>query len=50
MLARLALNLRQHANEVAVQVKADSLILSGRGLARRWMLDPELRFLGRSGR
>ena len=31
---------------VAVEVERDGIVLSGRGLRRRWLSDPRLRFAG----
>lgn len=35
------------AQGIAAEVEAEGVRLSGRGLAKRWLDDPRLRFLGR---
>ena len=44
-IGRLAENLR--ALGIHVEAGADQIVVSGRGLGRRWLVDPALRFLGR---
>jgi len=43
---RVAARLRAELGAGSVQVEAASVIASGRGIMKRWLLDPSLRFLG----
>ncbi len=44
--ARLAERVRDAVPDVAVSVEGAAVTLAGRGLWRRWLADPALRWLG----
>ncbi|WP_010545095.1 hypothetical protein [Sphingomonas elodea] len=44
--ARLAERVRDGVPGISVSADGDRVILSGRGLWRRWLADPALRWLG----
>jgi hypothetical protein len=46
--ARVAERLRARFGSGAVQVDEARVLVSGRGLVRRWLIDPGLRFLAGS--
>ena len=57
---RARIQARQRAGQIAERMRAilrgasveateTGVIVSGRGLVRRWLIDPELRFLARDG-
>jgi len=48
MVQAVAEKLRAMFGAGAVQVEDTRVLVSGRGLVRRWLLDPSLRFLGGS--
>lgn len=44
--AEVAAQLRALVGPSAVEVEAQRVVIIGRGLIRRWLVDPALRFLG----
>lgn len=44
--ARLADAVREAVPRVSVEAEAGRVVISGRGLVRRWLRDPALRWLG----
>ena len=44
-IARIAGELGERLRGARVEESADAVALSGRGLARRWLVDPSLRFV-----
>ena len=42
---RIASRLRQLVGGVAIEVEEARVLVSGRGLLKRWLIDPQLRFL-----
>ena len=46
----LADRLSETLQGASVEAREAQVIVSGRGLVRRWLIDPELRFLARDGR
>lgn len=45
-LTRIAANLRGMFGAAAIETEADRVLVRGKGLVRRWLIDPNLRFLG----
>jgi hypothetical protein len=43
---RLAQQLQSLFNDAAVQIEEARVLVRGRGILRRWLSDPNLRFLG----
>jgi hypothetical protein len=46
-ISGIARRLRELMSDASVEVEGSSIVVSGRSLARRWLSDPELRFLSR---
>jgi hypothetical protein len=46
---RMAERVRDTIQGASVEAREAQVIVSGRGLVRRWLIDPELRFLARDG-
>ena len=47
---KLTQRMRQTLRGASVEAFETEVIVNGRGLVRRWLIDPELRFLARDGR
>lgn len=47
---RLAAFVREQVRGASVEVREAAVIVSGNGLVKRWLIDPELRFLSGDGR
>lgn len=45
----IAERMRRVLRGATVEASETGVIVSGRGLVRRWLIDPELRFLARDG-
>ena len=45
----IAERMRATLRGASVEATETGVIVSGRGLVRRWLIDPELRFLARDG-
>ena len=48
--AMIAERMRATLSGASVEVIEGEVVVSGKGLLGRWMIDPELRFLARDGR
>ena len=46
-VASVAETLRAMLGAIVVQAEDAQVVVSGRGLMKRWLVDPSLRFLGR---
>jgi hypothetical protein len=46
-LARAAERLRETARGARVRVEDGTIVVTGRGLLKRWLADPALRFFGK---
>jgi GAF domain-containing protein len=44
-LRQVAQELKKILGEAAVQIEGSRLLISGRGIMKRWLVDPALRFL-----
>ena len=47
-IARLAARWTEQLRGARVEVMADKIVITGRGLVQRWLVDPALRFISGS--
>jgi hypothetical protein len=50
ILERMKAAIAEHAPDASIDVNEDSVIARSRGLSRRWISEPRLRFARRMGR